>query len=57
MRVACQGVWHSKYCGVCKIFLWRFLDEYDINTIRANIALDMVSGMYDYMALRETNSC
>lgn len=40
-----------------KIFPWRFLDEYDINAIRANIALDMVSGMYDYMALRETNSC
>jgi len=40
-----------------KIFPWRFLDEYDINAIRANIALDMVSGVYDYMALRETNSC
>ena len=31
-----------------KIFPWRFLDEYDSNAIRANIALDMVSGMYDW---------
>lgn len=57
MRVRAKAFGTVNTVVYVKIFLWRFLDEYDINAIRANIALDMVSGMYDYMALRETNSC
>ena len=33
------------------------LNEYAIDIIPAITSLDMVSGMYNYMALRETNSC
>ena len=35
----------------------RYINEYDSNDIRAIISLDMVSGMYNHMALRETTSC
>lgn len=37
--------------------LWRYINEYDSDNIYAIISLDMVSGMYNHMALRETNSC
>ena len=33
------------------------LNEYAIDVIPAITSLDMVSGMYNYMALRETTSC
>ena len=33
------------------------LNEYSIDVIPAIISLDMVSGMYNHMALRETTSC
>ena len=33
------------------------LNKYAIDVIPAIISLDMVSGMYDHMALRKTHSC
>lgn len=33
------------------------LNEYAIDVILAIISLDMVSGMYNHMALQKTNSC
>ena len=36
---------------------WNRLNEYSIDVIPAIISLDMVSGMYNHMALRETTSC
>lgn len=33
------------------------LNEYAIDVIPAIVALDMVSGMYNYMAFRKTHSC
>jgi len=40
-----------------KIHPRRALNEYGINLIPAITSLDMVSGMYDHMALRKTYSC